>query len=126
MRKKIFLGFAVLLISAYGFGQDSSPAKPNVVFGSPGSGEFYVDKQVFLNTAVRAIVGYFRRYKPEAQVVSENRVQGSASYGRHPITIYVDIPEDNKYTISIESPVRQPYIDRWIANIEKRIKDYLR
>ncbi|MDR1277163.1 MAG: hypothetical protein LBK02_00270 [Treponema sp.] len=126
MRKKIFLGFAVLLISVYGFGQDFSPAKPNVVFSSPGNGEFYVDKQIFLNTAVRAIMEYFRRYKPEAQIVSENRGQGTVSYGRYPVTIYVDIPENNKYTISIESTVRQAYIDKWIANIEKKIANYLR
>jgi hypothetical protein len=126
MRKKIFWGFVVLLISVYGFAQDFNPAQPRVVFSSPGSGEFYVDKQIFLNTAVRAITDYFRRYKPEAQVVSENRVQGTASYGKHSVTIYVNVTEDNKYTVSIESTVNQDYIDKWIANIERRIANYLR
>jgi hypothetical protein len=125
MWKRIFWGFTVFLISTYGFGQDSSPVGPRVVSNSPGKGEFFVDKQVFLNTAVQSITEYFRRYKPKAQMVSENTVQGTASYGRYPVTIYVNIPEDNKYTISIESTVRQDYIDKWIANIEQRIINYL-
>jgi hypothetical protein len=126
MRKKIFLSFVALLISAYGFGQSSSPVGPRVVSNSLGKGEFFVDKQVFLNTAVQSITGYFRRYKPKAQIVSENMVQGTASYGRYPVTIHVDISEDNKYTISIKSTVRQDYINKWIANIEQRIINYLR
>jgi hypothetical protein len=73
-----------------------------------------------MEIAREEILSYFKRYTPRAEIQG-NKVIGRAQYGKYPVSIEVTPTTGSGFTIMIDSTVKESYIIKWKANLEKNI-----
>jgi hypothetical protein len=80
-----------------------------------------VGKTEFVKIAIYETQKYFHRYAP--QVISQDNTSAiiTAAYRRYPVKI--TIKAGDEYRITVSSTIEDRYIDKWIANLEKNVRE---
>ena len=73
-----------------------------------------------LEIAREEILTYFARYTPRAEIRG-NKTVGWARYGKYDVSIEITPTTGSGFTIVIDSTVKEAYLIKWKANLQKNI-----